>query len=156
MKSRFLKAVLNIYASYNFMMEKFQTIFYPYGPRTILYLYWSSPTQYTCSTIFLFVTEDIYLRTQYCTRPAPSFHFKISFCKYHIVSTIFLIQMSSIELIFIIFQKSSLPDRKRKQKKAYILLLKLESTFRLDCHKAAILKSNLRIIFRCVLLSNRI
>lgn len=41
--------------------------------------------------------------------------------KFHFVNIIlyqlfFLIQMSSIELIFIIFQTSSLPDRKRKQK----------------------------------------
>lgn len=133
MKSWFLKALLNIYASYNFMMEKFQTIFYPYGPRTILYLYWSSPTQYTCSTIFLFVTDDIYLRTQYCTRPAPSFHFKISFCKYHIVSIIFF---NPNVFHRTHFRVHSLIEKGNK--KAYILLLKLESTFRLDCHKAAV------------------
>lgn len=63
---------------------------------------------------------------------------KFHFVNITLYQLFFLIQMSSIELIFIIFQTSSLPDRKRKQKKTYILLLKLESTFRLDCHKAAI------------------
>lgn len=80
--------------------------------------------------------------------------------KFHFVNIIlyqlfFLIQMSSIELIFIIFQTSSLPDRKRKQKSVYIAV-KAGKHIPTRLPQSRSLKSNLRIIFRCVLLSNRI
>lgn len=63
--------------------------------------------------------------------------------------------MSSIELIFTIFQTSSLPDRKRKQKSVYIAV-KAGKHIPTRLPQSRNLKSNLRIIFRCVLLSNRI